>query len=298
MKVGITGAGLGESATGAVIKTAAQAAERAGFSTFWVGEHVVLFEHAAEAKYPYEDRDRKARRKLFDPGIALTDPIVSMTWAAAATTSIEIGTAILILPQRNPVVLAKELSTLDAFSDGRVVLGVGTGWSTQEYEAIGADWPNRGKRADEFVGVLRSLWRDNPSTFHGETIKFDRAYLSPKPVRNDIPIIFGGESEAVLRRTARCGDGWMPVKLSPEDAIDKVRRLRSLTTEAGRDPDSLRIIKSITMRDSIDELKRFRDAGVTEFKVSCFGELPVDEGELTACIEDFGKRLVEPAAAL
>jgi len=298
MRMGITGAGLGATVSGDVVACAARVAERVGFSTFWFGEHAVLFEAEAESRYPDRDPRRKARAQLMDPRTALADPVVSMSWAAAATSRIEIGSSIIILPQRNPVVLAKEFATLDTYCGGRVVLGVGTGWSVKEYAAIGADWTGRGRRVDEYVAVLRALWRDTPASFAGETIRFERAYAVPKPPRGDIPVIFGGNSDAVLQRVARCGDGWIPVKLDAADAAASIERLRRLTREAGRDPDRLRIIKSIGIRDAADDLERYRDAGVTEFKLSCYGDLPANERELTVAIEEYARRFVGRAMTL
>jgi probable F420-dependent oxidoreductase len=228
----------------------------------------------------------------------MTDPILGMSWAAAATKTIEIGSAILILPQRNPVVLAKQLSSLDVFSGGRVVIGAGSGWSAQEYAAVNADWHGRGRRMDEYTGVLRTLWRDTPANFHGETIHVDRAYLLPKPVKGNIPILFGGECDAVLDRIARLGDGWISLTLTPEAAPERIALLRRLAREHGRDPDCLRIVKFIVSQVSLDDMKRYRDAGVTEFNLACFGELPTDDAGLTRKIEELAERFVVPAAAL
>jgi probable F420-dependent oxidoreductase len=233
---------------------------------------------------------------MVDPHTLLADPIVAMTWAAAATTTIEIGTNVIILPQRHPVVLAKALSTLDAFCGGRIALGVGSGWTAREYAAVGADWRGRGRRMDEYVDAMRALWRDDAATFSGETVRFERAHMHPRPA-HPIPVLFGGESPAVLRRVARMGDGWIPVLMPLADAPRILGDLRRWTVEAGRDPDALRIIKSITLRDSLDDLARFRDAGVTEFKLSCYGELPGEAAETTRIVEGFA-RYVEHTARL
>ncbi len=297
MKIGILGLGFGPTASGALIRAGAQAAERAGFSICWFGEHTVLFEGEAEKHYPDRQKTRKSRSMIIDPHIAIADSVVAMTWAAAATERIEIGSHIIILPQHHPVVLAKALSSLDNFSGGRLVAGFGSGWSVQEYEATGADWARRGNRMDEYTDVLRALWRQSPASFSGETVNFERAYLYPRPAR-DIPIVFGGESEAVLRRVARRGDGWAPVHMSLEDAPAIIDKLREMTRECSRDPDKLRIIKSLTIRDSLDDYARFRDAGVTEFKLNCYGDLPADEKAIAATIGEWGQTLVEHIAKL
>jgi probable F420-dependent oxidoreductase len=297
MKIGILGLGFGPTATGPLIRAGAQAAERAGFSICWFGEHTVLFEGEAEKHYPDRQSTRKSRSMIIDPRTAIPDSVVAMTWAAAVTKRIEIGSHIIILPQHQPVVLAKALSSLDNFSGGRLVAAFGSGWSLQEYQATGANWSHRGKRMDEYADVLRALWRKSPASFSGETVNFEEAYLHPRPAR-DIPIIFGGESEAVLRRVASRGDGWAPVHLDLQNAAETIKKLRILTKECGRDPDKLHIIKSLTIRDNLDDFARFRDAGVTEFKLNCYGDLPADEKAIAATIEQWGETLVKHVAAL
>jgi len=298
MRVGICCSGVGPAAAPSFITHAAKTAERLGFSTFWTGEHVVLFEAYPESKYPYAG-DYGTDVPVPDPTAPIIDPIIAMTWAAAATTRIEVGSGIVILPQRNPVVLAKEVATLDALSGGRAVLGVGVGWCKEEYDAVGADWPGRGKRTDEHIAALRALWNDTASSFHGETVNFDRAYLFPKPARpGGLPILVGGESDVALKRAARLGDGWIAFKIPVGDAAARIARLRALTAEQGRDPDRLRIVTAIFSHTSLDDMKRYRDAGVTEFNLVTAGELPLDEAGLTAGLEDFARRLLEPAFKL
>lgn len=295
MQVGIFCSGIGY---GSRMSTAAKAAENADFSSFWVGEHVVLFESYPESTYPYRT-EQNTEVPMPNPKSLSCDPLISMTWAAAATTKIEVASGIVILPQRNPVLFAKELATLDHFCGGRVLLGVGVGWCKEEYRALGADWAGRGKRMDEFLGAMRALWNEPASTFHGETVQFDGAYCYPKPPRNsDMPIMIGGESEAAMKRVARFGDGWLPVGLKLEHAQQKIAHVHQLTKDQGRDPSKLRIIKTITSRDSLDDLKRFRDAGVTEFCLAVFGELPRDEDGIAAGIEKFGERFVKPISTL
>lgn len=297
MRVGICCAGVGEAASGDVIRRSAQAAEAAGFAAFWTGEHVLLFGAYPESHYPYAG-DYGTDVPIPDPLVPIVDPVIAMTWAAAATSRIEVGSGILILPQRNPVVLAKALSTLDEFSRGRVVLGAGVGWCKEEYDAVGADWAGRGKRMDEHLAALRALWRDAPANFTGETVSFADAYCAPRPVRgNDIPILIGGESDVALKRVARAGDGWLAFKLPVEDAPARVAKLKELTRAQGRDPEALRIVCGIFSSTSLDDLKRYRDAGVTEFNLVTAGELPTDEPGLAQGIAEFGRRFVEPIAS-
>lgn len=298
MRVGICCSGVGPAAAPEFIVASAQAAEDAGFSTIWIGEHVVLFESYSESRYPYVG-DYGADVPIPDPTTPIIDPIITLTWIAAVTRHIQVGSGILILPQRNPVVLAKELATLDVLSGGRLVLGAGVGWCKEEYDAVGIPWEGRGRRMDENLGALRALWRDPASSFHGETVGFERAYSYPKPVRgSDIPILIGGESDLALKRVARHGDGWIAFKLSPEEAPARVEKLRSFMREQGRDPDRLRIVVGIFSHTGEDDLKRYRDAGVTEFNLVTAGELPLDDAGARAGIAEFGRRFVDVAARL
>jgi len=298
MRMGIGCCGFGPGAEPEFMKAAAQAAERTGFSAFWFGEHVVLFNRYA-SKYPYGGKVGDDNSPIPDPTMGIIDPVVAMTWVAALTKKIELASGIIILPQRNPLVLAKELATLDVLSGGRLAVGVGIGWSREEYEAIGADWPGRGKRMDEYIGAMRALWQQDVSTFKDETISFAQAYLYPKPVRNrHIPIILGGESDLSLQRVARCADGWLAIAVSPDQAPEKIKRLHELARQNGRDPASLRVIQAIFADISLDNMKRYRDAGVTEFQLLVHGQLPLDEKGLTAEIESLSKRFVETTAKL
>jgi probable F420-dependent oxidoreductase len=275
-------ANFGGVSPGEVVRAAAQAAEQAGFSTFWTNDHVVLFSAYPRSHYPYPNMFTAP-----DPRLPLADPIVAMSWAAAVTSRIEIGSSILILPQRNPVVLAKELATLDAFSGGRLVLGAGLGWSREDYEAIGADYPNRARLMDEYIAAMRALWRDDASSFTGETIRFEQAYLYPKPAR-DIPILIGGESEGAMKRTAALADGWLPLRLPVDEAAAQIGLVKQLTREAGRDPELLRIVASVNGATDGDDLERYRNAGVTEFVYASFGELELEPAALRDGIARLG----------
>ncbi len=296
MRVGICCSGIGPTSDAAFVTVSAQAAEEEGFSTIWVGEHVVLFDRYPESRYPYGGMFG-SDVPVPDPTTPITDPVVTLTWIAAVTRHIEVGSGIIILPQRQPLVLAKALSTLDALSGGRLVFGAGVGWCKEEYDAVGAPWVGRGERMDEYLQAIRVLWRDKRSTFRGNTTEFRDAYLYPKPAR-DIPVMIGGESDFALKRAARYGDGWFAFKLSVEDAPQKVKRLHELAREQGRDPADLRVVVAIFSHTKPDDLRRYRDAGVTEFNLVTAGALPLDESGLRAGIGSLRKRFVDIAAAL
>jgi probable F420-dependent oxidoreductase len=314
MKVGITCGGLGQYASGAFLHHSIRAAERVGMAHYWLPDHVVLFAQYPESKYPYaggsgqEAPDQSADAPLqFDdetfamvnPRDPFVEPVVAMTWLAAATKTIEIGTNILVLPQRNPVLLAKELSTLDSFCSGRVILGIGAGWAKEDFDAMGVDFKSRGKRTDEVIRAMRELWAKDAASFSGDFFAFRDAYCYPKPARaGGVPILIGGESKPAMRRVARLGDGWLPYNLPVEDAARVIGELKEMTRAEGRDPDRLRIIKIVYSNARLDDLKRYRDAGVTEFNIASSGELPTDEAGIDAQFARWRETLVEPIAAL
>lgn len=314
MKVGITCGGIGPYASGAFIRTSAMLAEEAGFAHYWMPEHVVQFADYPESTYPYaagsgqdlpeqsEDAPLQWDDDTYanvDPRNPFIDPVIGMAWAAAATNRIEVGTNILVLPQRQPAVLAKEIATVDSFSGGRALLGVGAGWAKEEFDAVGVDFRTRGKRTDEAITALRALWRDEVSTFRGEHFAFAGAYSYPKPARaGGVPILIGGESRAAMRRVARLGDGWLPYNLPVGEAAGAIAELREMTRAEGRDPGALRIIKIVYSNASRDDLARYRDAGVTEFNMATSGELPTDEAGMRNVFARFRETVVEPIAAL
>ncbi len=314
MKVGITCGGIGPYASGAFIRASARAAEQAGFAHYWMPEHVVQFSAYPQSAYPYaqgsgqEIPEQSADAPLqfaddtyanVDPRNPLIDPLMGMAWAAAATSILEVGTNVLVLPHRNPVVLAKELATLDAFSQGRVLLGIGVGWAKEEFLATGADFSVRGKRTDEAIGALRALWNQPVSSFAGAFDCFDHAYSYPKPARRGgIPVLIGGESKPAMRRVARLGDGWLPYNLPVDRAAGVIAELKAMTREAGRDPVALRIIKIIYSNAGLDDLKRYRDAGVTEFNMASSGELPTDEAGIDARFGQWREHIVGPVGEI
>jgi probable F420-dependent oxidoreductase len=279
---------------------------------YWIPDHVVLFAQYPESTYPYAggsgqdapEQSADAPLQFDDEEFAMVnprdpfvEPVVAMTWLAAATNTIEVGTNILVLPQRNPVLLAKELSTLDEFSGGRVILGIGAGWAKEDFDAMGVDFHVRGKRTDEMIAAMRELWDSDAAAFSGDFFRFKGAYCYPKP-RRRVPILVGGESKPAMRRVARLGDGWLPYNLPVEAAPRIIGELKAMTRAEGRDPDALRIIKIVYSNARLDDLKRYRDAGVTEFNIASSGEIPLDEAGITAKFAEFAETIVGPMAEL
>jgi probable F420-dependent oxidoreductase len=314
MKIGITCGGIGPYATGHFLRHSARAAEKAGFAHYWMPEHVVQFADYPESTYPYAagsgqempeqtgdaplqwDDDTYA---MADVRCPLVDPVMAMAWAAAATSTIEVGSNILVLPQRHPLFLAKALASLDSLCGGRVLLGVGVGWAKEEFDALGLDFAARGKRTDEAIEALRRLWLDESSSYSGEHFAFRNAFSFPKPARaGGVPILIGGESKPAMRRVARLADGWLPYNLPVEGAPAAIAELKAMTRDHGRDPEALRIIKIVYSNARLDDLKRYRDAGVTEFNLASSGEIPLDEAGIHARLAEFGETVVGPVGDL
>src|SRR5215472_3913630 len=204
MRLGLHALGIGAGATRAVIDTVAVAAERSGFATLWSGEHVVMVDRSA-SRYPYSDDGQIAVSATAD----WIDPLIGLSFVAAATSTIRIATGVLLLPEHNPVLVAKQAATLDTLSGGRLTLGVGIGWSAEEFEALGVPFARRGQRTAEYVAAMRTLWADDVANFTGEFTKFESVRVNPKPVRDRrIPVVLGGNSDASLSRVAAFGDGW------------------------------------------------------------------------------------------
>ncbi len=235
-----------------------QAAEEAGFESAWTVEHTVLPE-GYESPYPYSS-DGKIAGGAND--IPLPDPLIWMAYVAAQTSRIKLGTGILILPQHNPVIVAKQIATLDHMSQGRILIGIGVGWLEEEFDALGVDFTNRGVRTDEYVAAMRVLWSEDAPTFNGEFIQFKGAYCRPQPVNGTVPIIVGGHSRAAARRAGRIGDGFFPARGISEDLI---RIARNTAHEHGRDPDRLEITTSLP--PNLQEIARLAALGVKRILV-------------------------------
>jgi probable F420-dependent oxidoreductase len=260
MQLGLHALGIGSGARRGVIDAVATAAEQSGFATLWSGEHVVMVDRSA-SRYPYS-----ADGLIAVPAEAdWLDPMIGLSFAAAATSTIGIATGVLLLPEHNPVLMAKQAATLDTLSGGRFTLGVGVGWSREEFEALGVPFARRAARTAEYVEAMRTLWRDDVASFDGEFVGFDSVRVNPKPVRDGrIPIVLGGNSEAALRRVADWGDGWYGFNVDgPAEVGTHVATLRALCEERGRDVTSLRI--AVALRDpQVSDLDELAALGVDE----------------------------------
>jgi probable F420-dependent oxidoreductase len=236
----------------------AQAGEEAGFESIWTVDHVVV-PAGYRSTYPYASGGRMAGG---DDAVPIPEPLIWMAWVASATTTIKLGTGVLILPQRNPVVTAKEVGTLAHLSGGRVLLGVGVGWLEEEFAALGADFAQRGPITDEYIAAMRELWAGERPSFHGTWVSFDDAYCRPRPPGGTVPIIIGGHSPAAARRAGRLGDGFFPARGAPAELIDVVRRTAD---QAGRDPEAIEITTSLP--DDLTDIPELAARGVSRLLV-------------------------------
>lgn len=262
MKIGCQMA-FNEYTSPAYIAEAAQHVEELGFYGFWVPEHVLFFPEY-ESKYPYTDDGRIAG----DPR-SLLDPFSALTFVAAHTSKIKLATGICLVPQRNPVYTAKVVADLDYLSGGRFELGVGIGWLKEEFDALGVPWEDRAGRTLECLGVMKSLWCDEVSSFEGRYFSIKAAYQNPKPVQQPHPpIIFGGESDAALRRVATFGQGWYGFNLTPDTMEERLSYLNDELDKAGRSIDDILIYVSPhpSVRNLAD-MQRFEALGVEQLIV-------------------------------
>jgi probable F420-dependent oxidoreductase len=262
-----------------------QAAERAGFDFALAVEHVV-FPTDYASRYPYNPSG-----KLPGDHTGLwPDPLVWMTHVAARTERLRFMTGVLILPQRNPVVLAKQLATMDYMSGGRMELGIGVGWLAEEFDAIGVPFEGRGRRTDEYIEAMRVLWTDDDASYDGEFVNFSAISCNPKPPQGCLPIIIGGHSEAAARRAGRLGDGYFPATGWDGDYQPLLAIIREEADRAGRDPGMIKITTGMDMDDPLNSVLRLAEQGIDRVVVPSapFGE------DIAGSLERFAEEVIAP----
>lgn len=239
----------------------ARSVEAHGYESLWMAEHPVI-PIGMKTPFPFT-----ANHKLPDHYARWADPFIALAIAAAVTKKIKVGTGVCLLPERETLITAKVAASLDVFSGGRLLMGVGAGWLREETEAMGANFGSRWKRTRETVEALRVLWTQPEPSYQGDIIKFPAVRLEPKPIQKaGPPFLLGAHGPKALERVARTYDGWMPLIASAEELKASVAQLRKLTAEQGRDPDSILISPLVEPGEhglSADEVKRYRDAGAT-----------------------------------
>jgi probable F420-dependent oxidoreductase len=288
MKFGLAFASSAGTDPGSALEIA-RAAEAAGFESVWGGEHVIRPAKIA-SPYPYT-ADGVMPGEEETP---IPDPLIWLAYVAAAAPTVRLGTCILIVPQRNPLVLAKELATLDQLSGGRLELGLGVGWLEEEFRALGVPWERRGARTDEYVAAMQALWAGPRAEFHGEFVDFEPATCSPRPVRGSIPIVVGGDTPAAIRRAARYAQGYFPGTSDAGELRLRIDDVRKAAEGAGRDPDGIEIhaIFGAQMADPGRGTEQLAALGVSRAMVPAF--FFMGPGGLERLLE-FGERVVRPS---
>jgi probable F420-dependent oxidoreductase len=277
MKFGLFGINFGACAAPAAAANVARAAESAGFESLWTGEHVVL-------------PDPQAPPSPAPPLTPMLDPAVALAFIAAHTKSIRLGTGIIILPQRNPVVLAKELASLDVLSGGRLIFGIGIGYLKPEFDAIGAPFDHKGPRSEEFLAAILALWTMEKPAYSGRFVKFGGVNAMPRPAQKPHPeIVFGGRTPDAYSRAARLAKGWYGFALDLDATAKSIEGVRAACAKAGRRFEELEI--SVTPRGPVDRdtARRFADLGVHRLILL---PRPGDEAALIEFIREVGRDLI------
>lgn len=252
LKFGLTQINTGAYSYPATMVRIAQAAESAGFDSVWTSEHVVL-------------PDMPGQQSYVAPEHRYLNPVVALTFIAAHTSTIRLGTGVIVLPQHHPLVLAKELASLDVLSGGRVIFGIGVGWAEPEFRAMGVPFQDRGQRTDEYLAAMRAIWSEASPAYHGQFVSFANVQAYPHPLQQPYPpIVIGGRSHAAYRRAVQVGYGWYGFSLDLEETAHAIADLRQATRRYPR-PDFLGELEiSVAPRIPVDlaVAQRFAELGV------------------------------------
>lgn len=260
MRVGIIPPSIVPICTADYVRRVARAVEDFGFDSYWAPEHVVLFD-SYESRNPYA-ADGRLNIQVGGPA----DPFVLLAFAAAVTSRIRIGTGICLVAQRNPVYTAKEVASLDWFSGGRFDFGIGVGWLREEFEVVDVPWERRGARTLEYLEIMKTLWREDLASYHGEFYHLPECRLHPKPVQQPHPpFVFGGETDAALRRVAVAGQGWFGFDHDPAGAKEQIARISAVLERHGRSRAEIEVNIAPHRRKLTRELyEQYKEAGVDQ----------------------------------
>ena len=262
MKLGLMFVNSGPFSNPALLAHLAVTAERCGVESMWTVEHVVIPQDY-KSPYPYSSSGKI-------PGgedVSIPDPLLPLAFAAAVTKTIKLATGVLILPQRHPLYVAKEAATLDVLSNGRAILGIGSGWLEEEFNSLGLDFHTRGARTDESIKSLRALWSEDSASFHGKHFNFGPVKCYPKPVqKGGVPIHIGGHSPAAAKRAGRYGDGFFPALAEIPKLKELFALMKSEADKAGRDASKIEL--SCMGRPRVEELKALEAIGVSRVVIA------------------------------
>lgn len=293
MKFGLWYAAVGPFAFPGAAVQVAEAAESAGLESLWTGEHIAV-PAGYKSEYPYSPSGRMAG----DGAAPMAEPFVWYSYVAAKTSRIRLVTGVLVLAQREPVLVAKQAATLAVLSGERFALGIGGGWLKEEFEALGADFSTRVRRMEEYVAAMRALWAAPKATFHGEFVSFEDLQMSPRPPSGSVPIIVGGHTEPAARRAGRIGNGFFPAKGTLEDCKRLFAAARESAEKTGRDPAALEF--------SVHDTSIAADPKVAAEKIGEWAEIGAqriiispttfDPAQLVEQLGQFGEEVVSHAS--
>jgi probable F420-dependent oxidoreductase len=299
MEFGLTIPHTGRHASPEWVREYCVTAEQAGWDSLWGVDHLVMPQHT-DSEYTLG----RAPAKIADDAVSgLLSPnyemMTTLTWVAGFTDRVKLGTAIAVLPIRNAVHNARILATLDVYSGGRVVYGVGVGWLREEAEAMGMPWDRRGARSEEHIALLRALWcaEGDVVEFHGEFHDLPPMDPEPRPVQRPIPILVGGHSDIALDRAGRIGDGWIAAQMSPERVAQHWPKVLEAAERNSRDPATLRLFTSVSGKVEIplgDLLAQYRDLGVDHVQVGLHRKDPTETLDM---IRDVADNVLAPLRA-
>ncbi len=284
MKFGLMFVNAGPFGNPEVFEALVRTADEVGIESIWTVEHVVV-PVGYESQYPYSESGRM-------PGpenSPIPDPILPLSYAAAITDRLRFGTGVLILPQRHPAYVAKQMATLDQLSRGRAMLGVGIGWLEEEFQTVGVPFKERAARTEESIRAIRSLWSDAPSPFDGEYYRWAAVESNPKPVQKPgVPIIIGGHVAGAARRAARVGDGFFPARGDLETLPRLIDAMTEECRRIERDPASIELTTGAGNPDA-DTVKRYEDLGVSRLVL---GPPAFDPEGIKRGLNEFADRLI------
>lgn len=293
MKFGMMFANTGPFVTAAGAVELAREAELAGFESLWAVEHVI-WPAEYSSRYPYSPSGKMPG----DSSSPIPDPLIWLSFAAASTSTIRLATGILILPERNPLILAKEAATLHVLSDGRFDLGIGVGWLEEEFAALGVPFERRGDRADDYLAAMRSLWSDDPAAHDGEFVSFQDVSSNPKPLGGAVPVIVGGHSRAAARRAGRLGDGFFPAQGSMAELAELFDVARQTAADTGRDPEALELTAGhpgLLGEDPVAAAEELAALGVSRSVLPAF---LLARGSVAGGAEALAERVIRPCASV
>ena len=263
MKIGLIAVNVGGEDAGENMVALARKAEEVGLESLWTFEHVVV-PLDYESRYPYHESGKFPAA----PETSFIDPLIALSHVAAVSKTLRLGTGINIVPQTNPLLLAKQAASLDYLSGGRLMLGVGAGWLAEEFAAMGTPFEGRGARFDDYLTAMKKVWSGDVVEHQSEFLDWSGFKSYPLPVQKPhIPLIIGGTSNAALKRVVAHGDGWITVG-TPEELAGPRERLNNFAAEAGRDMASIEITGTwIYVKEGADSRKQYEDLGVSRLLI-------------------------------